>query len=635
MFADPDNYLEPIRLQSYHLDELNSKSFDADHLLINSFKQWTALNSTHLDFKANHFFICNRRGQMLYSSNLAYADDEEINLSKNHTIQLSIATKKNELQIIERNPRITITVMPLMYNDSDLVGLFGQIINHQTQFNNIDSIRKSVYSFIPFVLLAYSESVNKQLKTQKKQIEQETKRKEKLFDIVQMLHSLIDVESVLTEVVERIKELYPMVEMNLLTSQDNLIPSLPIKTLDFFSGEDDICTKSFMEGIQIHRLQTDSSESEIASPLSGKQGVYGVLHLKSLPTSFGINDIQFIQLLANAAGSAFENAKLHEHSNFLVQELRLINEITTRLNQSLKLTEIFNFASNELIKIFDADYSCILQVEPQKNEMVVKASNLPELFQEKFALDYGFSGSIYATKEPVIILDYPTDSLIQSKMMDLTESRSLIASPIISNGTVVGVCLVTHRTPNFFSYDNYKLLQILSSHIGLTIANASLHAEVNRMVITDNLTGLYARHYLDEQVILCQKKDLCGSLIVVDIDNFKHVNDTFGHLIGDQILIQVSGIIKTCIRDTDIAARWGGEELAIYLPQVTIKQAVRVAERIRNRVLLETKPSVTVSCGVSDWNWEDEKISVEVLFYKTDMALYKAKHEGKNKIITG
>jgi diguanylate cyclase (GGDEF)-like protein len=146
---------------------------------------------------------------------------------------------------------------------------------------------------------------------------------------------------------------------------------------------------------------------------------------------------------------------------------------------------------------------------------------------------------------------------------------------------------------------------------------------------------LYARHYLDEQVNYFQKKDFCGSLIVVDIDNFKGVNDTFGHQIGDKILIQVSGIIKTCIRDSDIAARWGGEELAIYLPQVSIDQSVRIAERIRNRVLNETNPKVTVSCGVSDWHWEDEKISVELLFYKSDMALYKAKHEGKNQIKIG
>ena len=122
---------------------------------------------------------------------------------------------------------------------------------------------------------------------------------------------------------------------------------------------------------------------------------------------------------------------------------------------------------------------------------------------------------------------------------------------------------------------------------------------------------------------------------LVDIDNFKRVNDTYGHQVGDKILIQVSQIIKTSIRDSDIAARWGGEELAVYLPQVAKAQTIRIAERIRVRVLEETNPQVTVSCGVSDWNWEEDKISVESLFYRADMALYQAKNNGRNQIRIG
>ncbi len=100
-------------------------------------------------------------------------------------------------------------------------------------------------------------------------------------------------------------------------------------------------------------------------------------------------------------------------------------------------------------------------------------------------------------------------------------------------------------------------------------------------------------------------------------------------------MIQVSQIIKSSIRDSDIAARWGGEELAVYLPQVAKDQTIRIAERIRVRVLEETNPQVTVSCGVSDWNWEEDKISVESLFYRADMALYQAKNNGRNQIQIG
>jgi diguanylate cyclase (GGDEF)-like protein len=468
--------------------------------------------------------------------------------------------------------------------------------------------------------------------------ELEFKKHDILFEASKKLHAKIDVDSVLTEVIECVHSVYPNIQVDLLLSQDNDSTNLSVKPLNFQSAENDIRTRAFMEGHVIFEPSFENSgpsTGHIAAPLSGKQGVYGVLYMTSNSDLIHASDLQFISLLADTAGSAFENAKLYEQSNLMINELRLINEITKQLNQSLRLNEIFNSASSEILSIFGADYSCILQADKNSENLIVQATNLPAMFHETFTVDQGFSGVVYTSKEPIIISDYWSNKKIESKLMQLTNSRSLIGSPILVNGQVEGVILVVHSKPNFFSYDNYKLLQVLSGHIGLAMTNASLHAEVKRMVITDNLTGLYVRHYLDEQANSMQKKDFCGSLIVVDIDNFKRVNDTYGHQVGDKILIQVSQIIKTSIRDSDIAARWGGEELAVYLPQVAKSQTIRIAERIRVRVLEETNPQVTVSCGVSDWNWEEDKISVESLFYRADMALYQAKNNGRNQIRIG
>ncbi|MBC8078992.1 MAG: GGDEF domain-containing protein, partial [Gorillibacterium sp.] len=313
----------------------------------------------------------------------------------------------------------------------------------------------------------------------------------------------------------------------------------------------------------------------------------------------------------------------------------LINELTKRLNQSLKLNEIFQYAIAELLRIFSADYSCILLSDQTGDKLLVQVCNFPDIDQEIFGVDEGYSRIVFRSKESVIVSDYDKEPLVKSKLMELTGCRSLIASPIFVNGEVVGVILVTHRVPNYFTYENFKLLNVLSAPIGLAISNASLHAEVRRMVITDNLTGLYTRRYLDDQVNLHQKEDLCGSLIVVDIDDFKRINDTFGHLTGDKVLIQVSEISKTSIQQMDIAARWGGEELAVYLPHVGVEQASIIAERIRIRIGEESDPRVTVSCGISSWHRTDEKVSVEHLFYRSDMALYMAKRAGKNRIKLG
>jgi diguanylate cyclase (GGDEF)-like protein len=468
--------------------------------------------------------------------------------------------------------------------------------------------------------------------------DKEAQRHEVLFQAAKKLNDKIDVDSVLREVFESLQSVYPDVQVDLLLSQDKPATTLPVKLLSFEDPDTDICTRAFMEGRLIYagnRQQGEAGKVTVAAPLNGKQGVYGILHIAAQDDHFDDTDIHFISMLADLAGNAFENAKLYEQSNLLITELRLINEITKRLNQSLSLSEIYCFASTELVKIFRADCCCILQADVEAGRFIVQASTDAALYHDEYPIDQGYSGIAFATGDPVIVSDYGSGHKVQSRLMEVTGSRSLIASPIQINGQVIGVIHVMHHRPNFFSYENYKLLQVLSVHVGLAMSNASLHAEVKRMVITDRLTSLYARHYLDEQVNLLQKKDFCGSLILVDIDHFKRVNDTYGHQTGDKILINVSHIIKTSIRDSDIAARWGGEELAIYLPQVARDQAARIAERIRHRVVGETNPQVTVSCGVSDWNWEDDKISVESLVYRADMALYDAKHAGRNQVKIG
>src|SRR5690606_23007528 len=118
-----------------------------------------------------------------------------------------------------------------------------------------------------------------------------------------------------------------------------------------------------------------------------------------------------------------------------------------------------------------------------------------------------------------------------------------------------------------------------------------------------------------------------------DIDNFKAINDTYGHQTGDDVLIQVANIIKSSIRDNDIAARWGGEELAIYLPNAPLSSALQVAERIRERVSRKTSPRVTISIGVSQWKQQDMIKGLDTLFQKADQSLYTAKSTGKNQVI--
>ncbi|MNW28367.1 putative diguanylate cyclase YdaM [compost metagenome] len=456
-----------------------------------------------------------------------------------------------------------------------------------------------------------------------------------LLQLVKRMHDKIEVDAVLDEVFDSISDMFPDVEITLYMAQERQNLNLRVKQLLLDQKSSNVSVKAFVSG-QPAVGQMDGREiTELGIPLKGKQGTYGVVHLQLPPGQKEMSemDISLITMMADTAGVAFENANLLEQSNLLIQELRLINELVQRLNQSLQLTDIVHFAIFELMSIFQAENCCIVQLEENGEHSTIIGCNVRAFENRVLYGDSGFSGHIQSTGEPVIVSDYSKESAIVSELMNETGSKSMIGVPLLMSGKVRGSIMLTHTQPYYFSYNNYKLLQMFSTHIGLALMNASLHAQVRRLANMDMLTGLHVRHYLDKVIQEHQQEDFCGSLILIDIDQFKRVNDTFGHQKGDEVLKIVSRIIKDSVRVEDLSARWGGEELAIYLPQLGVYQALQVAETIRKRVPGETDPSVTISCGIAEWSWLDDQVSIEKLFYRADMALYDAKKQGRNRTV--
>ena len=156
--------------------------------------------------------------------------------------------------------------------------------------------------------------------------------------------------------------------------------------------------------------------------------------------------------------------------------------------------------------------------------------------------------------------------------------------------------------------------------------------------ITDKLTGLYNRryfdHFLDLEIKRSSRQNASLALLMIDIDNFKQINDTLGHLFGDTILNKLGKLIKTEIRETDMAARYGGEEFAIVMSNTGLKEAVRIAERIRQSIQAYSFDTenflTTVSIGIALYPLDAH--SLNELIEKSDNSLYKAKRDGKNRV---
>lgn len=611
-------------------------------LLIDSFEQWIQDSASLLSDRGALIVLLDHEGRQLAASDkLGHEPDED----HEGVLALLLTAVADALpgQLVaggvfhpaHDSETCHITVMSIYDKfGNERLGMIGYAYKQGSEAPVTETLQAATLHYRACFYHRCERFFMEDLFLYQEKISKEMSSREALFSAAKRLHDQIDVTSVLHEIIQTVETLYAQYQVDLYLSQDYVHVDTRVKPLLFRHGSDDLCARAFMEGQPVTESQGDEGFC-VAVPIRGKQAVYGVLLLTTERGYSDFAELPALTMLADTAGTAFENAKLYEQSNLLINELQLINELTKRLNQSLRPKEIFQFATSELIDIFHADYCCLLQKDKGTGQFVVMSCNHPLLTNEKFPTGYGFTSVVYESKEPLIISDYHATHPVASRLMEMTNSRSLIAAPIVVGTEVVGVILVAHISSNFFSYDNYKLLQVLSTHIGLAITNASLHAEVRHMVITDNLTGLRVRHYLNEQIQQRQRTDAYGSLILVDIDHFKRVNDTYGHQVGDKILKQVSDIVRSCIRDSDIAARWGGEELAVYLPKVNTAQAHRIAERILLQVASETHPKVTISCGVSEWTFEDEKISVESLFYRADMAMYEAKHNGRNCICLG
>ncbi len=221
------------------------------------------------------------------------------------------------------------------------------------------------------------------------------------------------------------------------------------------------------------------------------------------------------------------------------------------------------------------------------------------------------------------------------------KSRSALITVMTAHGLTNGIIVAESEDVDHFKQRDVQMMSAVARSAALAMENAELHKKTEELTVIDELTETYNYRYfvqkLEEEKRRAIRYDQPLSLIMVDIDWFKKLNDSYGHEVGNVVLKGLSAIIKQCIRDVDIFTRYGGEEFAIILPQTTLKEASVIGERIRERVEKEVfdagrlgKLRITVSVGVSSYP-ENGKAEEELLAV-TDQALYRAKGEGRNLV---
>ncbi|SOC03306.1 diguanylate cyclase with GAF sensor [Ureibacillus xyleni] len=447
----------------------------------------------------------------------------------------------------------------------------------------------------------------------------------KLYNMTDLFHSTMDIDLILENVLITIQENFRNFNVELILSNDqDRHTRIPIKPFDYLS-ERPSAIEAFVSGKITTEQADDLNCSLLNAPIKGRQAIYGILQV-SAPYSYRFTSTQkeFIRMLAHASGNALENAKLYHQSHRLISDLQLINETSHRLNMRLDINEMFMFLQKQLMKSFQPMELCFVLKDNGDYKLTEASTDLFRLDEGAIYIDH-VGKHFEKSQDPLFIADF---SRLISKEVPY---KSVMAIPMIVEQRINGFSIVLHRDSYFFSFDSFKLMQSLIHHSSLAIANSILRNQLQEMVDHDHLTKLYARNYLDKFVEHSLQNDESGMFLLIDIDNFKRINDTYGHQTGDLILVQIGEQLIKTLDNRGISARWGGEEMAVYVTNIHDDEALQLSEQIVKSIPEATNPSVTISAGLVTWN-KKANVEFQKIFLQADTALYNAKNNGKNQV---
>lgn len=337
--------------------------------------------------------------------------------------------------------------------------------------------------------------------------------------------------------------------------------------------------------------------------------------------------------------------KEHDAKERLLEQQTLYN-IGLMLSSAERSKEVVITIVESAIKLSGSSAGSLVLFEEETSEMVMAYS---QGFSPAFSKvkrwkwkSGGMTGRILDSKNSVIVPDIDKDPYRHNAAIIEEGVKSFMAVPLRAEGKIVGILYVNDFKPREYDKGQISIVSLLATQATFAIENIMLLEKTEMMAVTDELTKLYNHRYfvksLNDELKRAGRYKHNLSIVMIDVDYFKHYNDTHGHLMGNEVLKELAHILKGSIRDIDVVARYGGEEFSLVLPQTDKDKAAATAERIRASVEGfnfpngESQPGgrVTISMGVATFPL-DGKTSFDVVG-KADEALYQAKREGKNRV---
>ena len=375
--------------------------------------------------------------------------------------------------------------------------------------------------------------------------------------------------------------------------------------------------------------------TELAIPLMEQQKVVGILDCQSSkPNAFDNETVDLLTLFAAQASIGLQNAKLYSLVQRRAAQLEAINTIAKQTTVELDLNELLdrfcrqlpNSFSFEQVAVFLRDDEGNLVLHAQQGDLSCNVAQGQQLKPTPHCL--AFRAAVDGTVQgPPLCSRLCFDG-----------ARSEICLPLISFGDNVGLLQCSSSQPGTFPDNDVQALESVADILATAVQNSRYVERVKQMAYRDGLTGLFNRRHfenrLGEEIGRAQRYGQKISMLMIDIDHFKLVNDDFGHLIGDDVLRQTASVFLRQLRKVDVVCRYGGEEFAIILPSTSLENAVMVAGKLRRAVEAHNFPgvprTVTISVGVAEFPAEGK--AADDLIRPADERLYEAKQGGRNRV---